>query len=122
MALDGKNGLNEAFAVTRNIPVGDAAAEALEAAARNLAALDGVAHARVVGQGRLQVRYDTSRLGFWDIERMLDEAGVARATGLWWRMKSEWFRYTDRNSRDNVQHVAACCSKPPAAPGGPQGR
>ena len=119
MASDGKVGPNRAFTVTRTIPASGVAPGALEAGARALASMDGMVAAQLLGQGHLRVRYDASSVGFWDIEQALDAAGIARPSGFWWRVKAEWFRYTDHNAQANATHVAACCSKPP---GGHAGR
>jgi hypothetical protein len=108
---------NTAFSVTRTIPTVGASREALDRASARLRALDGAQEAVVIGDSRLRVQYDSSRLGFWEIETQLDEAGIARPNGFWWRTKAEWYRYTDHNSQDNASHVAACCSKPPVKPG-----
>lgn len=110
--------LNEAFVVTRHIPVRMADGGALTAAAARLRAHPGVASASVGEAGRLALRYDASRIGFEEIERILDEAGVARPAGFAWRIKADWFRFTDRNARANAHATHACCSRPPAPPGG----
>jgi hypothetical protein len=112
--------LNPAFAASRTAPTRDAAPEDLAEACHALAALDAVAEARIVNGKDLQLRYDASRLGFWEIEDLLDKAGVARPDSFWWHVKSEWFRFTDNNARENAHHVAACCSKAPVKPGGEQ--
>ncbi len=115
MTNDSKVGLDPAFTVTRSIPVMAALPDALTDVRNRLEALSAMADVRVEGES-LRLRYDASQLGFWEIEDLLDQAGVARPPGLWWRIKAEWFRFTDRNSRDNAHHVAACCSKPPGTP------
>lgn len=115
MAKDDAMGLNEAFLVTRSVPlVGE---PELGAVADALAGLPGVAYSRPEEKGGLEIRYDASRLGFDEIEGVLDEAGIARPDSMWWRIKSEWFRFTDGNARSNAHAVHACCSRPPVAPG-----
>lgn len=110
--------LNEAFVVTRSIPVRTAARGSLATAAGRLRMHPGVALVTAGEDGRLTLRYDTSRIGFEEIEQVLDEAGVARPASLVWRIKSEWFRFTDGNARANAHTTHACCSRPPVPPGG----
>lgn len=116
MSKDNAAELNQAFAVTRRIPV-SAAVDVLAAAAGTLAALPGVHSCRLDGTDRLVLRYDASRLGFPEIERLLDEAGVTRRDSRWWRIKAEWYRFTDGNLRSNASVTPACCSRPPVVPG-----
>ncbi|MGB4227944.1 MAG: hypothetical protein WBJ68_15150 [Candidatus Dechloromonas phosphoritropha] len=111
------NELNQAFATTRTIPTKNASNELLTEFCERLVALKSVTDVCIVDGDRICVSYDSSRLGFWEIDRLLDEVGVARPTTRWWRIKSEWFCFTDRNARDNAHHVATCCSKPPVKPG-----
>ncbi|MGE5319451.1 MAG: hypothetical protein ACM3KD_04670 [Hyphomicrobiaceae bacterium] len=108
-----------AFDVTRNIPLAPIAAEKLQDAVRQLAALEPVLDAYVDRHGRLHVAYDTAYLDLGGIERLLDKAGVARAPGAWWRLKSAWYRFLDGNARANAHSQGgACCNRPPAASGG----
>lgn len=116
MAGNDSIGLNEAFVVTRTIPGGAASAD-LDLIAEVLSALHGLDHAGPDDRGRLVVRYDASRVGFAEIERLLDRVGYARPSGLWWRLRAEWFRFTDGNARANAHLTPACCSRPPVAPG-----
>lgn len=116
MSKDNAAELNEAFVVTRKIPV-SAAAEALTAVAGTLAELPGVGSCRLDGTDHLVLHYDASRLGFEEVERILDEAGVARRQSMWWKVKAEFYRFTDGNIRGNAAVTPACCSRPPVAPG-----
>lgn len=107
-----ENVLNPAFLVTRRVPV-----EATPVLAEVLSALPGMDHAGVDAGRHLELRYDASRIGFDEIEKVLDDAGVAWPDGFLWRMRAEWFRFTDGNARANAQATPACCSRPPVAPG-----
>jgi len=118
MKREDRIGLNDAFAVTRIIPTHEPT-DKLNLIVEVLQALPGLGEARVDGQGRLVVRYDASRLGFPQIEHVLDQAGVKRPGNLWWRVRAEWYRFTDSNARANAQVMPACCSRPPVAPGIP---
>ena len=109
--------LNEAFTVTRSIPL-QSSDSGLQPAAATLAEQPGVDFANVRDDGGLEVRYDASRIGFQEIEQILDEAGLSRPAGFAWRIKSEWFRFTDSNARANANATHACCSRPPVQAGG----
>jgi hypothetical protein len=100
--------------VKRTIPVLDAQMEKLQQLAKTLQAIESIAEVRV-DDGQLRLRYDASSVGFQDIERLLDEAGVSRPTGFWWRLKSAWYRFLDANARSNaLSRGGACCSRPPS--------
>lgn len=78
------------FAATRKIPLAPAAAEALQNAVRQLTAVDSILDARIDRHGQLRIAYDTSSIGIRDIEAWLERAGIARAAGAGWRLKSAW--------------------------------
>lgn len=106
------------FAATRKIPLAPAAAETLQAAVRQLAAADSILDARIDRHGQLRIAYDTSSIGIRDIEAWLERAGIARAAGAGWRMKSAWYRFLDDNARANARsRGGACCNRPPSAHG-----
>ncbi|MFH1816355.1 MAG: hypothetical protein ABIK08_00065 [Pseudomonadota bacterium] len=106
------------FDVSRRIPLAPVAAEKLQDAVRQLTALDPILDACVDRHGRLRISYDTSSVGIRDIEALLDSAGIARARGAGWRMKSAWYRFLDENARANAHSQGgACCNRPPAASG-----
>jgi hypothetical protein len=69
-------------------------------------------------RGQLLVSYDSSLVGIRDIEALLDRAGIARASGFGWRLKSAWYRFLDENTRANAHsRGGACCNRPPSAYG-----
>jgi NADP-dependent 3-hydroxy acid dehydrogenase YdfG len=103
-----------AFEVTRTIPVHDAQPEKLQQLANTLQAIESIAEVRV-DDGRLHLRYDASSVGFQDIERLFNEAGLQRPTSLWWRCRSAWYRFLDTNAKSNaLSKGGACCSRPPS--------
>lgn len=119
MDLDSRRMPNEAFAVTRTIPIGATASGQLERVIDRLEHVDPVAYAKATGKKQLRVRYDASRVGFREIERLLDEVGIARPTGVWWRLRSAWYAFVDQNARGNARSGSgACCNRPPGAGGG----
>ncbi|MHB1213965.1 MAG: hypothetical protein ACYCY9_03160 [Thiobacillus sp.] len=106
------------FDVSRKIPLAPAAAETLQNAVRQLTAVDSILDAHIDRHGQLRISYDTSRVGIRDIEAWLDSAGIARATGAWWRLKSAWYRFLDQNAHANAHsRGGACCNRPPSASG-----
>ncbi len=106
------------FDVSRKIPLAPVAAEKLQDAVRQLAALDPLLDVRVDRHGQLLVSYDASHVGIQDIEALLDKADLLRAPGAWWRLKSAWYRFLDQNAHANAHsHAGACCNRPPLAPG-----
>lgn len=107
------------FDVTRKILLAPAAAEKLKDAAQQLMAVEPIIDARVDQRGRLRISYDASCVGIRDIEALLDKAGIARASGAWWWLKSVWYRFLDENAKSNARSEGgACCNRPPSVPGG----
>lgn len=68
-----------------------------------------------VDHNRATVRlvYDSSEVGFDQIELMLATAGYPVADTYWSRMKSAMYRFKDENARSNAHSTAGtCCSHP----------
>ncbi len=62
---------------------------------------------------RLSVSYDTSQLGFADIEAALVSASFPPVNNWWARFKSAWYCYQDENDRITATSKGgACCSNP----------
>lgn len=102
--------------VKRSIPLLPVAAAQMEAAAARLRAIEPISELHFDGTARLRLRYDASCVGFGEIERLLDEAGLVRADSAWWRFKAAWYRFLDRNARSNaLSRGGACCNRPPSA-------
>lgn len=100
--------------VKRSIPLLPASPEQLESAAAKLRGIEPISEVRLDGGTRMHVRYDASCVGFGDVERLLDEAGIRRPSTAWWRFKSAWYRFLDGNARSNaLSKGGACCSRPP---------
>lgn len=106
------------FDVSRKIPLASATAETLEDMVRQLTAVDSILHACVDRHNQLRISYDASSVGVRDIEALLDNSGIARASGAWWRLKSAWYRFLDENAYANAHSQGgACCNHPPSAIG-----
>lgn len=102
------------FDVDRILPLRPAAADRLDAAVRKLSALEPVLDAHINRRGQLRIRYDASIVGLRDIERILEESEVECPANAWWRFKSSWYRFMDRNARSNaLSGGGACCNRPP---------
>lgn len=111
------SGSNTLFAseLKRIVPLLPAAPEKLDALISRLESIEPISEARLDSGGRLRIRYDASCVSIRDIERFMDEAGVARPSGAWWRFKSAWYRFVDDNARSNALSAGgACCSRPPS--------
>jgi hypothetical protein len=92
----------------------DALPERVEEGLRALKAIEPIGDVRIDG-GLLRVRYDASCIGFKQIEALLAGAGLAPASGVWWRCKSVLYRFLDSNARSNVlSRGGACCGRPPS--------
>lgn len=103
------------FDVTRKIPLASAIVEQLQAAVQRFASIESILDARVDQRGQLRIVYDASRVGMCDIERLLDELGVERASDFWSRLKLSWYRFLDENAKFNAASGGgACCNRPPA--------
>ena len=103
------------FDVNRTIPLFLVPAEKLQQAVEKISRLEPVIDVHADRQDRLHIRYDASVVSIRDIERLLDEAGVVRPSGFWWRFKLAWYRFLDDNARSNaLSKGGACCSRPPS--------
>ncbi|MHB1084869.1 MAG: hypothetical protein ACYCZA_08515 [Thiobacillus sp.] len=102
------------FDVDRTIPLRPVAADTLEQAIRKMTTLESVIDAHADPRGPLRIRYDASRVGIRDIERLLDESGIGRPSSAWWQFKSAWYRFLDDNARTNAHASGgACCNRAP---------
>lgn len=112
-ARDTQSGSGD-FVVRRRVSVVglDAAADG-RAIRERLSVLPGVQEVNVdAEEGRVQITYDTSHVGFAEIEAGLADAGHPRCAGIASRLRAWWYRYLDENARDNARSRAACCSNP----------
>jgi hypothetical protein len=111
--------MSDAFFVTRTIPVTDASTAQLEQGLRCLEKIEPVTQASINELRRLKISYDASCIGFKDIERMLDEAGIRRPASMGWRIKAAWYAFLDTNARNAaLGGGGACCNKPPGMKSG----
>lgn len=99
----------------RSIALLPTSPERLESAATKLRSIESVSDVRIDGATRLRIRYDAGCVGFADIERLLDEAGLQRPANTWWRFRSALYRFLDGNARSNALSSSnACCNRPPS--------
>lgn len=108
---------NGPFDVTRKFLLAAAAPpEQWQAAVQRLIAMEPILDACVDQRGRLHIAYDASCIGIRDIEPLLDEMGVDRASDFWSRLKLSWYRFLDENAKSNATSGSgACCNRPPSA-------
>ncbi|MBI5936691.1 MAG: hypothetical protein HY850_02470 [Betaproteobacteria bacterium] len=104
--------------VCRLVALAEGQTARIAAVAEQLRRLDGVSDVELRGAARLWLRYDAALIGYSEIERALDGAGLRRRTNLGWRLRSAWYRFLDENIQSNARtRSAACCSHPPAGAG-----
>ncbi|WP_223248441.1 hypothetical protein [Sulfurirhabdus autotrophica] len=104
------------FDVTRKILLAPTAPERWHEAVTRLKTIEPIIDANIDQNGRLRISYDASCVGMRDIEPLLDEMSVYRASGFWSRIKLSWYRFLDENAKSNaVSGGGACCNRPPAA-------
>ena len=61
----------------------------------------------------LRVVYDSSQVGFDQIEKMLAAVGYPISDAYWSRMKAAMYRFKDENARSNAHSTTgACCNRP----------
>ena len=105
-----------AFDVSRTVPLALSGRDKWPHAASKLLAIEPIHETSIDQQGRLRISYDASFIGISDIESLLDELGIARVAGLWWRLKAGWYNYVDENIQANACSTnGVCCTRPPSA-------
>lgn len=116
--MSDKNRPKGPFDVKRKIPLAPVNEAKLQDALEQLKAIEPIIDLRMDRHGKLRITYDASCVSLRDIEKLLDDAAIPRATGLGWRFKSAWYRFLDDNARSNaLSHGGACCSRPPPGAG-----
>ncbi len=62
----------------------------------------------------LVIEYDSIKIRYLNIEKILDDQPVNRAHSFKQRLLSIWYDYLDTTARDNaLAPPPACCNKPP---------
>lgn len=64
-------------------------------------------------KNRVTVTYDLRRVRIQEVEIVLEEIGYRPDPQFFHRAKRDWTHFTEKNERDNLKHIAPCCSKPP---------
>lgn len=106
---------NGSFNVARKLSLGPTAENKLQLVVRQFETMEEIIDARAGPKNQLYISYDNSRIGIRDIETVLDEAGVVRATGYWCQFKSMWYGYLDDNAKASAHSGGgACCNRPPS--------
>ena len=66
--------------------------------------------------GNLTAVYDSAAVPFSSILSQLALAGIRPINTFWFRLKSKWYDYTDRNAADQAHaRPKGCCNKIPGA-------
>lgn len=114
MTISNSKQLNEAFLVRRKLSIPDIKGKDSDRAIReSLSGINGVQAITVDAEHKIAwVIYDSSHIGFGEIEQLLNDCGHPISDSWWSRKKSEWYRYLDENARANAQHKPVCCSNP----------
>jgi hypothetical protein len=116
--MSNKNRPKGPFDVKRKILLAPVNDEKLRDALEQLKAIEPVIDLRVDQRGNLRITYDASCVSIRDIESLLDNTHIHRASGLGWRIKSAWYHFLDDNARSNaLSRGGACCSRPPPGAG-----
>jgi hypothetical protein len=89
---------NGSFNVARKLSFAPTAEKKLQLVIRKLEAMEEIIDVKAGPKDQLYISYDNSRIGIRDIETVLDEVGVVRATGYWCKLKSMWYGYLDDNA------------------------
>jgi len=64
----------------------------------------------------LNLAYDASRINIDQIEKLLVEHQITISHDWWTQFKEGYYRFVDKNIKDNANHQPTCCNKvPPAA-------
>jgi hypothetical protein len=61
----------------------------------------------------LNVAYDAGKLNVDDIEAIVRKHGADISHRWWTQFKEGWYRFTDQNVRDNMQHEPLSCHQTP---------
>lgn len=105
--------------VTREIAIDpDSKTQDILVALDRLKSLSGVNLASHRSQNsHFEVAYDLLNTSYSDIEHILSENDVYRASSIRNRILSIWYEYLDITARDNANAPPpACCNKPPRRP------
>jgi hypothetical protein len=108
--------LSSAFEVKRRIPLGSVTPGQIRVGLAQRGAIEPIREAQAEAAGTLRLHYGASCIGLRDIERLLDEAGLARQTTVRWRMREACYRFLNANVRSNALSGGGACGDRPPSP------
>ncbi|WP_353614744.1 cation transporter [Mangrovibacter phragmitis] len=109
-----QSGANDVNRVTRKLKlsgVSEDQADALVSEIRQLAGMETVEYSSA--SASLTFVYDAAQCSVDAVEKVLDRLGAQFAASAWNRVKMGYFRFTDKNIKDNAAHRPHCCNKIP---------
>lgn len=92
-------------------------AETSHVASNILREVDGVDSVEQVTPQYLRITYDINRTSWGALRERLQAEGAYCQAGLLARWRDAWREFREQNTRDNLRHTGACCSKPPTGAG-----
>lgn len=76
--------------------------------------IDGVDGIEQLTPECLRITYDINQTSWAKLRERLQTKGAYSNTGLFSRWRDGWREFVEQNTRDNLSHKPACCSKPPS--------
>lgn len=83
----------------------------------SLQEIDGVDKLEQLTPARLRITYDVNQTGWAKLRERLQSIGAYSQAGVFVRWRDGVREMLEQNMRYNLNHKAACCSKPPAGGG-----
>jgi len=105
---------DETRQVVRTLKLADSLAQ--QRASEIVRTIEGVRLVNAQGTRRLRISYDFTKLSWTMLCDTLVKAGLY-SQGPITRWRDSWLDLLDHNMRENLEHKAACCSKPPPGAG-----
>ncbi|QUM75686.1 cation transporter [Moritella sp. 24] len=104
--------VNEANLVTRNLRLSNVVnRNELINEIDQLTGIDDVSYKDE--ENKIYLAYDASNLCLDDIEDIIRKHGTDIHDDWWTHTKQSFYKFVDQNVKDNAEHTAICCHKPP---------
>ncbi|ACO78024.1 hypothetical protein AvCA_18110 [Azotobacter vinelandii CA] len=103
--MDHRPGVREAYLVKRHLKLEALDAARADAIAQEIDHLVGVDRVDLdKASGRLDIAYDASHLDLEQLEEIVRRHGSDLDHGWWTHFKEGWYRFADRNLKENARH------------------
>ena len=66
-------------------------------------------------ENKIYLAYDASNLCLDGIEDIIQKHGAEIHDDWWTHTKESYYKFIDKNIKDNAEHIPVCCHKPPLA-------